>query len=430
MLDALVIGAGPSGLSALKALLQEGLKAIALEKRQDVGGIWLYEEGPGRHSSAYKTLVTITSKTRSAFSDFPFSPEAPDYLPYWAVQAYFRRYAEHFGLLTHIRFGEEVTKARRQEGKWLVETGQGKTYESRYLVVASGHHWKPYLPTYPGHFSGESWHSHDYTDPIQLRGRRVLIVGAGNSGADIAVDGARLAQSVDLSIRRGYHILPKFAFFGEATDALYHKLVAPFPRPLRSLLADMTVRLLTGSPTRYGMPDPQKPIFYTHPLVNSELLYQLRHGKVRLRPGIAQLEGDSVVFTDGQRVSYDLLIWATGYEIDFPFLEPAWAPVGEKLTRLYLHIFHLEEPTLLFVGLIQPNGCLWNLSELQGKLIAAYIAGRYPLSKKADLEAHSYWERHRRRYADSLRHLLEVDWHEYYRLLRHHLKKAKVPAYA
>ncbi len=428
MWDAVVIGAGPSGLSALKALLQKGLRAIALEKRHDVGGVWLYEEGPGRHSSAYKTLVTITSKTRSAFSDFPFPADAPDYLPYWAVQAYFRRYAEHFGLLTQIRFEQEVTKAQPSSGKWLVETAQGETHESRYLIVASGHHWKPYLPSYPGHFNGESWHAHDYTDPVQLRGRRLLIVGAGNSGADIAVDGARLAKSVDLSIRRGYHILPKFAFFGEATDALYHKLVAPFPRPLRRLLSGMTVRLLTGSPTRYGMPVPKDPIFHTHPLVNSELLYQLRHGKVRLRPSIARLEGDSVLFTDGQRASYDLIIWATGYEVAFPFLAPELVPAGEKVTRLYLHVFHVDEPTLAFVGLIQPNGCLWNLSELQGRLIAAHVAGHYALPTNAAAEAQAYWEAHRRRYAESPRHLLEVDWHEYHRDLRRRLKN--VNAYA
>jgi cation diffusion facilitator CzcD-associated flavoprotein CzcO len=422
--SAVIIGAGPSGLATLRHLRRYHIPALAIEKRHDVGGVWLYEEGSHRHSSAYKTLVTITSKSRSAFSDFPFPPEAPDYLPYTEVQKYFRRYAEHFGLLEHIRFGEEVQAVRRENTHWVIQTNKN-TYEASHLIVASGHHWKPFLPTYPGTFTGESYHSHDYTDPYQLKGRRLLIVGAGNSGADIAVDGVRFAQSVDLSIRRGYHILPKFGFFGEATDALYHKLLSPMPLKLRHYLAGLTVRFLTGSPTRYGMPKPDHPIFYTHPLVNSELLYHIRHGKVRLRPGIHHLDGQKVYFTDGTYGEYDTLIWATGYEMAFPFLPAHLAPTENRLTRLYLHIFHLDEPTLTFVGLIQPNGCLWNLSELQGQLIAHFILGSYRLPMHAEAEAARYWQEHQRRYAHSPRHLLEVDWHEYYRLLRKLIRQSQ-----
>ena len=421
---AIVIGVGPSGLATLRHLLRYRIPAIAIEKRHDVGGVWLFEEGKTRHSSAYKTLVTITSKKRSAFSDFPFPEEAPDYLPYDQVQKYFRRYAENFGLLPHIHFEEEVQSVRREADRWTVCTNRG-TYKASYLIVASGHHWKPFIPTYPGHFTGQSYHSHDYTDPYQLRGQRLLIVGAGNSGADIAVDGVRFARSVDLSIRRGYHILPKFGFFGEATDQLYHKLLSPMPLKLRHYLAGLTVRLLTGSPTRYGMPKPDHPIFYTHPLVNSELLYHIRHGKVRLRPGIDRLEGSRVYFTDGSYGEYDTIIWATGYQIAFPFLPPSLEPVGDRLTRLYLHIFHLDEPTLTFVGLIQPNGCLWNLSERQGQLIAHYILGTYRLPSEAEVETAEYWRTHQKRYAHSSRHLLEVDWHEYYRLLTRLIRQSQ-----
>jgi len=423
MHQAIVVGAGPSGLATLRHLLHYNISALALEKRHDVGGVWLFEEGPIRHSSAYKTLVTITSKNRSAFSDFPFPPEAPDYLPYHEVQKYFRRYAEHFGLLEHIHFGEEVQQISRENGRWVIQTTQ-RTYEAAHVILASGHHWKPFLPTYPGHFSGESYHSHDYTDPYQLRGRRLLVVGLGNSGADIAVDGVRFAESVELSIRRGYHILPKFGFFGEATDVLYHKLLSPMPLRFRHYLAGLTVRLLTGSSTRYGMPKPDHPIFYTHPLVNSELLYHIRHGKIRLRPGIQRLEGQRVYFTDGSWGEYDTIIWATGYEIAFPFLPPDLAPTESRLKRLYLHIFHLDAPTLSFVGLIQPNGCLWNLSELQGQLIAHYILGSYRLPPDAEKEAERYWQNHQARYAHSPRHLLEVDWHEYHRHLTRLLQQS------
>ncbi len=137
MHQAIVVGAGPSGLATLRHLLRYNIPALALEKRHDVGGVWLFEEGPVRHSSAYKTLVTITSKNRSAFSDFPFPPEAPDYLPYHEVQKYFRRYAEHFGLLEHIHFGEEVQQISRENGRWVIQTTQ-RTYEAAHVILASG----------------------------------------------------------------------------------------------------------------------------------------------------------------------------------------------------------------------------------------------------------------------------------------------------
>lgn len=261
--------------------------------------------------------MTITSKACSEMEGHPFPLTGPTTCPS-LVRRYFRTYAERFGLLGSIRFGEAVQEARRCQGVWEVRTQSGRVYRGRYLIAASGHHWKAFLPSYPGQFLGESYHAHAYKDPCQLRDRRVLVVGLGNSGADIAVDAVRTASAVEVSLRRGYHVLPKFSLFGEPTDALYRRLVAPLPRPLRPLLAGLLLRLLVGPWGRYGLPQPQEPLFYTHPLVNSELLYHLRHGRIRVRPGIARLEGQRVHFVDGTSGEYDTLIWATGYAVDFP----------------------------------------------------------------------------------------------------------------
>lgn len=428
--DAIVVGAGPSGLAAIRKLKEAGLSVLALEKRHDIGGVWLYEEEPESHSSAYQTLTTITSKSRSSFEDFPFPKEWPDYMPHFLVHQYFRRYAEHFKLLEHIRFHTAVEKAAVEPEGWRIVTADGSIYYSRYLIAASGHHWKPYLPTYPGTFTGESYHAHAYKHPLQLSDRRVLIVGLGNSGADIAVDAVRVAKSVDISIRRGYHILPKFAFWGIPTDEFYHRTVAFLPAPLRRFFSSLALKLLLGPMKRYGMPEPKEPLFYTHPLVNSELLYHLRHGKIRLRPAIERLEGRMVRFTDGTLEEYDTLIWATGYEVDFPYLPAELIPTPEKVSRLYLHIFHLDQPRLLYLGLIQPNGCLWNLSEKQAALIARYIAGVYTFPPTVEEETQTYWRKHAQRFANSPRHLWEVDWHEYAKTLdrliaRHPMPKSR-----
>ncbi|MCS6790763.1 MAG: NAD(P)-binding domain-containing protein [Bacteroidia bacterium] len=427
--DALIVGAGPSGLVSLKHLREAGLQALALEKRHDVGGVWLLEEAEG-HSSAYHTLVTITSKACSRLSDHDFPQEWPDYLPWYLVQRYFRTYAEKFGLLEHIHFGEEVRLAQKVGEIWKIETISGKIYTSRYLIAASGHHWKPFLPSYPGSFTRECYHAHAYKSPSQLQGKRVLIVGVGNSGADIAVDAARVAASVEISLRRGYHIMPKFGWLGEPSDLLYKKLVAPLPRFLREPMATATLYLLRGSMRRYGMPKPQGSLFYTHPLVNSELLYQLRHGKVRIRPSLQRLEGCRVYFTDGTWGEYDTLIWATGYEVAFPYLDSSLVPTGDKVRKLYLHLFYLDEPTLLYIGLIQPNGCLWNLAEKQAMLAARYIVGSYRLPPSAPEEANAYWQQHSKRYADSPRHLWEVDWYEYAGKLDRILRRHPLPVHA
>ncbi|MEN2992974.1 MAG: NAD(P)-binding domain-containing protein [Bacteroidia bacterium] len=428
MYDLLIVGAGPSGLATLRRAKEARLTALAFEKRHDVGGLWLYEEDPEGHSSAYKTLTMITSKACSHFEDFPFPAEWPDYLPYHLAQTYLRRYAEHFGLLSAIHFEEAVVSARPMPEGWEVTTSRGETYYGRYLVAASGHHWKPLLPEYPGHFTGEAFHSHAYKNPLQLAGRRVLVVGAGNSGADIAVDAVRVARSVDMSLRRGYYILPKFAFFGLPTDELYRRLLAPLPKPLRRFFSYLTLRLIVGPLRRYGMPEPDHPLFYTHPLMNSELLYHLRHGKVRLRPGIVRLEGNKVYFTDGSSGEYDTLVWATGYEVDFPYLPADLVPKGEKAYRVYLNIFHLDQPRLFFVGLIQPNGCIWNLAEKQAALIMRYIHGSYKLPADAEAQTQRYWEAHKQRFASSARHIWEVEWYEYAGILDRLIARHPLPA--
>jgi cation diffusion facilitator CzcD-associated flavoprotein CzcO len=415
---ALIVGAGPCGLTALKHLLQEGVApVVALEQADDVGGNWLYDPTGRGHSSAYASLHAITSKGRSAFADFPLPAEFPDYPSHRQLQAYFRAYAERFNLLPHIRFGVRVERALPVDRGWRLWTSDGAVWETAFLVVASGHHWAPLLPEVPGRFTGEILHAHHYRTPEVGRGKRVLVVGLGNSGADIASEMARFACAAVVSLRRGYWIVPKFLFLGLPSDEIYHRL-AWLPRPLRQRLTEAVVTLYNGGPRRAGLPRPDAPVFATHPVVNSELLLHLRHGRIAVRPDIARFDGNEVVFVDGRREPYDLVIFATGYAPRVPYLPAEFDPTGPALERLYLRIFPLDGSPLAFVGLIQPNGCLWNLAERQAQLVARHLSGRWQLPPDAAARTAREWAAHRRRYVASPRHRLEVDWHDYERALR------------
>ena len=198
---------------------------------------------------------------------------------------------------------------------------------------------------------------------------------------------------------------------------LYHRL-AWLPRPLRQRLTEAVVTLYNGGPRRAGLPRPDAPVFATHPVVNSELLLHLRHGRIAVRPDIARFDGNEVVFVDGRREPYDLVIFATGYAPRVPYLPAEFDPTGPALERLYLRIFPLDGSPLAFVGLIQPNGCLWNLAERQAQLVARHLSGRWQLPPDAAARTAREWAAHRRRYVASPRHRLEVDWHDYERALR------------
>lgn len=423
-----VIGAGPSGLTTIKNLLDAGISDIIChEAFAESGGIWAYSEEPER-PSVYESAHTISSRQLSQFSDFPMPASYPDYPSNRQILDYMRGYEAHFDLDRYIRFGSRAEKAeKRNDGGWLITTATASgtlVHTADYLVVCSGHHRKPYIPELPGDFSGEQSHSGRFKKAQPYAGKKVLVVGAGNSGCDIAVAVSRVADHVSLSMRNPQVIVQKFVA-GRPVDVQYAKLQR-FSQSIRDVVLRWCVRLSVGPYARYGLPEPDFPILSRHPTLNTDILEQIRHGKVMPRQGIERAEGHRIHFADGSEGEFDAIIWATGFEIEVPFLGDICAG-WERATQLplYLKMMLADEPRLSFVGLIQPIGCIWVLAELQAKLIAREVAGKW--KRPADMAGRIARQLRidGERYKESPRHALQVDFHEYRAELEANIAQAR-----
>jgi hypothetical protein len=314
----LIVGAGPSGLAAARALRKLSVPFDVVERHSDVGGLWDLENAG---TAMYESAHFISSKTQSAFDGFPMPASYPDYPSQQLILEYIRAFADEFELRPHIQFGTLVTRATPTDDMWEVEFESSARRAYRGVMVAVGHNWDPLVPSYPGRFSGEAYHSVRYRSPRELDGKRVLIVGGGNSACDIACDAATRASRTLISLRRGYHFLPKHVF-GKPTDVFFRSGPRLSPLVAQPLLTGL-LRLLVGDLRRFGLPEPDHRVLESHPIMNTQILHFLAHGDVAAKPDIVRLDGRRVHFADGSTEELDLILWATGYRPTIPFLSAA-----------------------------------------------------------------------------------------------------------
>jgi hypothetical protein len=381
-----VIGAGPSGITAAKNFKDLGFAVTVYERGDQVGGNWRFDDKSG-HASVFETTHIISSKVSSQYEDYPMPPDAPDYPHHSYLLKYFQGYADQFGVTPLVQFNTMVTGCEQTaDGGWLVSTnhaGDPRTTRFDALVVCNGHHWKPRWPEYPGTFSGEVSHSHEFKRADAFKGKKVLVVGGGNSACDIAVETSRVSERTDISWRRGYWLVPKF-IFGNPSDAFYYKF-SFFPRWSKVIISEILLRLLLGKNSRIGLQNPDHWFGSSHPTINSELYYFIRHGRIKPRVDIDRFEGKTVQFKDGTKQDYDTVIYATGYWIDHPFFDKSMVDFSKGSVPLYLRFLPEKLKNCYFIGLFQPLGCIWPGAELQSKLAARHLAGLW--SAPADLGA-------------------------------------------
>jgi dimethylaniline monooxygenase (N-oxide forming) len=435
-----IIGAGSSGITAAQVLAARGIAFDCFEMGSTVGGNWRYDNDNGV-SSAYRSLHINTSRTAMQYAALPMPDSLPDYPSHWQIAAYFDQFVEHFGLRERITFRTEVVKvvstgstsenARpTSENARSTSEGYDVTLRSRddgrsaeirhydHVIVANGHHWSPRWPEpgFPGSetFPGEQLHAHYYRTPEVFAGKRVVVLGIGNSATDIAVESSRVAEETYLAMRRGAHVLPKY-LFGVPTDHLTDSPLARGPFPVQKLALRTMVRIAVGRMTDYGLPQPDHDVLEAHPTVSDDLLTRLGHGDLGVKPNIDRFEGSKVFFVDGTAVEADVVVYATGYKVAFPFLDESAVRAEDNHIDLYRRVVSPEHPGLYFVGLIQPLGAVMPLAEQQAHWVADLIAGDVTLPSAGEMRAQiaAYDAALRKRYVASKRHTIQVDAHTY-----------------
>jgi len=428
-----VIGAGGSGVVACQVLNAQRIPFDCFEKGSYVGGNWRYENDNGM-SSAYRSLHINTSRRVMAFKTLPMPDHYPDYPNHFQMAAYFDEYVDHFGLREKIRFRTEVLSVEPVDGEWEVGVedaeGNRETHRYRAVLVANGHHWDPRWPepAFPGadEFSGEQIHAHHYREPDVLPGKRVLVLGIGNSAVDIAVESSRIADKTFLASRRGAYVLPKY-INGKPIDEVSNPVISALPLPMQRFFMTRALGIAAGNMTSYGLPKPDHKLFEAHPTVSSELLPRLGHGDIEVKPNIERFSGGNAVrFVDGSEEEIDLVVYCTGYKMTFPFFDPEVFSAPDNRLPLYRRVASAERPGLYFIGFIQPLGPIMPLAEAQVEWVADLLNGRTTLPAPAQMrkEIEAEEARMRKRFVASKRHTVEVDFYPYLREIRRERKQA------
>jgi cation diffusion facilitator CzcD-associated flavoprotein CzcO len=373
-----IIGGGPTGLGVARELVAGGQAVEIFEAEADFGGVWNAGAACGR---AYESLHLISPKFNTQIADFPMPDDYPPYPGHRLMLRYIRDFARAAGLYDRAHFNAPVRRLEPVDGGWRLVADGGHDRVFPLVIVCNGLQRVPLLPDIPGTFDGEVLHASAYKSGRQVQDKRVLVIGGGNSGCDIAVDAVHHARAVFHSTRRGYYYQPKF-IDGKPTPQWMMELGNRFPTKAETLAYIEEVFRLAGyDGTAYGLPAPDYPLDAAHPVMNSLLLHHLGHGDITARGDVSGFAGRTVRFTDGSTAEVDTLIYATGYRRDFPFLDSNLLDWQSGIPDLFLHSVPRNHDNLLFMGFINAAGGLGDGLKTQGLFALNYaraLFGRTP----------------------------------------------------
>ncbi len=362
-----IIGAGAGGLSMARALRRHGIGYDHFERHSDVGGVW---DQKNLGSPMYDSAHMISSKTMSAFKGFPMPADYPDYPGHRQILAYLRNFANAYDLRRDIRFSTAIRSVEKDGKRWAVKLAGGETRRYDAVVAATGLAWHPRMPSYPGSFSGEMIHSSKYRSPDAFRGKRVLVVGAGNSGVDIASDAARSADKAFLSMRRAYHFIPKH-IFGMPAD-VFAVTGSILPMKIQQYALAIVLKLLNGDVTRHGLRKPDHLPLSSHPIVNTAAVLHMAHGDLTPKLDVTHFDGNTVTFEDGSTEEIDMVVCATGYVHKVPFADPELLSNSGEESNLFMRTVSRKDPTFAAAGFVEINGGVYQFYDEFNDIVANY----------------------------------------------------------
>jgi len=369
-MSTIIIGAGPAGLAIAGQLAYRKLPFIVLEASEYIGFAW---------RNHYDRLHLHTVKDYSALPHFPYPDNYPTYVPRLQVVEYLERYAEHFNIRPHYK--QKVIGLRRTtDGRWQVQT-ETDTFTGEQVVVATGYNRIPNIPELPGQrdFRGIIWHSYEYRNGAPFRDENVLIVGMGNTGAELALDLLEYGAKPFISVRRPVNIIRRDLFGRPAQPTAI--FLSKFPTWFYDFVAGLSQKISVGDVSAYGLGKPAHPPSYDTrrgviPVIDIGTLDQIKAGNITVVPGIERVNPKTVTFTDGRELPFDAIILATGYRPGLTsFLDSTVTAqiLNERGYPKQLWFNNPDLKNLYFLGYTTPiTGVIYNLT-IDSERIAKHI---------------------------------------------------------
>ncbi len=391
--DVTVIGAGWSGLVACKYMKEEGLSVVCIERKGDIGGVWLYSDD-STIPTVMKSTRCTSSSTVTEMSDFPMPLEIGTFPTHDSIMQYLHDYTNCFKLMPHIQLNTEVALVEKKDATWYTTCSNGTVYSSRNLVIATGVVQQPNREledSLLSSFTGKIYHASEIKAPLEKhREQRLLVLGGGETASDICTEWRDLVDFTYWSIPRGQHFFRKYAkvvpwgkpqALDKASSRMM-KALAPYHRgkPGLSWICKWTTNGSLLAYQGHGISEWKNDAKFFHFFFNKngKVLDLVDYKRLVPKGGITKCEGKKITFVDGTSQEFDLIITSTGYKVQYPYLPKRYSDV--KIISRHKFVFDVEDPSIAFIGLARPIvGSIVGISELQARWSAKVYSGYIPL---------------------------------------------------